>query len=743
MKVPSYEGNEPYVFISYAHKDSVQVLKVLSYISERGLRIWYDDGIAPGSEWPEYIATHLDRAAAVISFITENSVNSPNCRREITFALSRNKPFVSVYLEKTEIPLGLELQISAQQSVLRYNYSSEEDFLSKLYSTPAFEPCLERRQPEPAAGSGSALAGGPEAGTEEQAGSVEEKKTGPMEPDPADRSVRPERSAEGTAPHADRKAEETDRGKKDRGRQKKDPDRRREKDAAGSGKSAPADHPGHVSGGKKKKTGLIIGAVAAAAVICAAAVLIPNLTAPKSYTAVSDPDSLGDLRGVGTSLILDDKNMTADMVAKVSRLKKLTSLTFRDCTFSEGALDGLTLKGEGRKNLRFYNASGIDDISFVTQQDDYSEVAFENCQLTDEVVPDLSAVTIRLLDLSDNPDLTTVSLNSAEMTALDLSGTGISDIGFLSEAASLNSLKLKGCAVSDIQPVAALTRLQTIDLSGTQISEFPPQLDSLGLSKLYLNGCGLTSLEGMTDYVELKEVDLGGNALKDVSFLEGVAGNLTALDLSGNDITGDSLGWLSRAEKMQVLRLDHVDMGSLQLSFLAGMPDLTELSARDCSITDVSGMEACKALGRISLGFNEISDISPIGKAAADRTVLTLDLAGNQVENLSALKGKYQELILIGNPVSSLVNQDLTYIHILLVDYFEGIENSSLKNAVIGTASVTGCPRDKQQALSKAVSSVRYQTREEQLELLRTEAQYTDYEGWEDRFLAIEEPEGT
>ena len=100
LKVPSYEGNEPFIFISYAHKDSAQVLKVLSYLRSRGLRIWYDDGIAPGSEWPEYIATHLDRAEAVISFITENSVNSPNCRREITFALSRNKPFVSVFLEQ-------------------------------------------------------------------------------------------------------------------------------------------------------------------------------------------------------------------------------------------------------------------------------------------------------------------------------------------------------------------------------------------------------------------------------------------------------------------------------------------------------------------------------------------------------------------------------------------------------------------------------------------------------------------
>ena len=51
-----YEGQEPFIFISYAHKNSDQVMPILEKLDEAGYRVWYDDGIAPGSEWPEYIA---------------------------------------------------------------------------------------------------------------------------------------------------------------------------------------------------------------------------------------------------------------------------------------------------------------------------------------------------------------------------------------------------------------------------------------------------------------------------------------------------------------------------------------------------------------------------------------------------------------------------------------------------------------------------------------------------------------
>lgn len=136
MKPIAYEGSENYIFISYAHKDSEAVYPVLNMLQQNNYRFWYDDGIAPGSEWPENIAQHLNGSALVIAFVSPNSMASPNCRREINYALSKNKPFLSVFLEPTEMPPGMEMQLSAQQSIFRYNYSSWEGFCRKLLMTP-------------------------------------------------------------------------------------------------------------------------------------------------------------------------------------------------------------------------------------------------------------------------------------------------------------------------------------------------------------------------------------------------------------------------------------------------------------------------------------------------------------------------------------------------------------------------------------------------------------------------------
>lgn len=141
MKIAAYEGSENYIFISYAHKDSEKVFPIMEELVHRGYRIWYDEGIAPGSEWPEDIARHLNGCAMAIAFVTPNSMASVNCRREINFAMSKQKPFLSVVLEPTEMPLGMELQLSAQQSVLRYNYRSEEKFMEKICACPDLDCC--------------------------------------------------------------------------------------------------------------------------------------------------------------------------------------------------------------------------------------------------------------------------------------------------------------------------------------------------------------------------------------------------------------------------------------------------------------------------------------------------------------------------------------------------------------------------------------------------------------------------
>ena len=45
----AYSGDEPYLFISYAHKDSERVLPVILSLQEKGFRVWYDEGIEVGS----------------------------------------------------------------------------------------------------------------------------------------------------------------------------------------------------------------------------------------------------------------------------------------------------------------------------------------------------------------------------------------------------------------------------------------------------------------------------------------------------------------------------------------------------------------------------------------------------------------------------------------------------------------------------------------------------------------------
>ncbi len=150
--ISAYEGNQPYIFVSYAHKDSREVFDLIEKLSARGYRIWYDEGIEPGSEWPENIANHLLHADMVLAMITNDSMESINCRREINFALSKNKPFLAVVLEKTKIPAGMELQLSSQQSVLRYNFNDEDRFLKKIESCSYMEPCKD------SAGAGSSVA---------------------------------------------------------------------------------------------------------------------------------------------------------------------------------------------------------------------------------------------------------------------------------------------------------------------------------------------------------------------------------------------------------------------------------------------------------------------------------------------------------------------------------------------------------------------------------------------------------
>ena len=131
-----YEGEEPFVFISYAHADSSQVMPIIADMNKCGFRVWYDEGIEAGSMWTECIADHLTRASLVLGFISNSYMASENCKREMNFAVQKRKKLINIFLSPTELTPGMDLQIGGIWALMKYTFPNDNHFFMKLYEAP-------------------------------------------------------------------------------------------------------------------------------------------------------------------------------------------------------------------------------------------------------------------------------------------------------------------------------------------------------------------------------------------------------------------------------------------------------------------------------------------------------------------------------------------------------------------------------------------------------------------------------
>lgn len=139
----AYEGNQPYIFISYSHRNGEMVKRVIESLQARGFRVWFDGGIEAGSEWPEYIATHLRNCACLLAFISPDFVASRNCRRELNFAQDLNKDLLDVYIEDVELSDGMRMQLGLNQALWKKNYPSWEGFIDALCNARIIQSCRD------------------------------------------------------------------------------------------------------------------------------------------------------------------------------------------------------------------------------------------------------------------------------------------------------------------------------------------------------------------------------------------------------------------------------------------------------------------------------------------------------------------------------------------------------------------------------------------------------------------------
>jgi tetratricopeptide (TPR) repeat protein len=135
----SYKGNDAYVFVCYSHQDADTVYDDMQELNSKGINLWYDEGISAGSAWRGEIATAIKGANKFIFFISETSLNSSHCLREVDYALSHEIEIIPVYLEECGLPAELDLVLNRVHALFR---NKDARFLEHL-----LEALQEKRRP--------------------------------------------------------------------------------------------------------------------------------------------------------------------------------------------------------------------------------------------------------------------------------------------------------------------------------------------------------------------------------------------------------------------------------------------------------------------------------------------------------------------------------------------------------------------------------------------------------------------
>ncbi len=124
-KFEAYTGDEPYLFVSYSHRDTAKVYPILDALYDRKYRIWYDESCETGNDFRDELRHRIEGSEAILLFVSESSMNSPFCGMEIIVARENNKRLYPIYLDDSSVPPAFSI-------LLANTHHSTADNMDKL-----------------------------------------------------------------------------------------------------------------------------------------------------------------------------------------------------------------------------------------------------------------------------------------------------------------------------------------------------------------------------------------------------------------------------------------------------------------------------------------------------------------------------------------------------------------------------------------------------------------------------------
>ena len=131
----AYQGDKPYVFLSYSHKDEELALSVIEYLQEKNFNVWYDEGIHSGTQWKDVILEKIANPNCwmMVFLATQNSLASEWCANELRFAKEEGKKFINVVIGSPQFPDWFICDFDEYQRLDEEKFPNRKTMLDKLY----------------------------------------------------------------------------------------------------------------------------------------------------------------------------------------------------------------------------------------------------------------------------------------------------------------------------------------------------------------------------------------------------------------------------------------------------------------------------------------------------------------------------------------------------------------------------------------------------------------------------------
>ena len=321
-----------------------------------------------------------------------------------------------------------------------------------------------------------------------------------------------------------------------------------------------------------------------------------------------------------TELILEDSEVSAKDLEKISSLERLIDIKFLDCRFG----------------------NTVNSLSSLPKS--LTGLYIINCKLDDELLNSLNNEEREIieLDISENPSIKNPSLlQMKQLKYFHADYDGITNLDFLENCIYLETVDAAHCMITDINGLKNVTQLNELNLNNNRLNSLKGvEKSAKNIGKLYLENNQFTDMSFLKEMNNLEWLNLSGNSISDISPLYGKT-EIIGFDISHNHIKMLDAGNVSlnlRYVDLSYNDLEKIDntllfdsksgVGSLNLACNSNLTTVSfqgknfsgfdVINLQGCPHVNLSSLYSCQEVIYLVINYREDLDFNIINEKLND-----------------------------------------------------------------------------------------------------------------------------